>query len=144
MNTSLSHPRIHRSSALASQLLRCLLVLLAVSLLARPAARGAVVVWTNGTSIAWTNPAAWSPNGAPTAANDYCVSNSALTMQSVDNNSSVFACNSVTVSNGATIYLYRSNSGTTLNATNYFTNSVSGYSPLTLSNASLKVDSSLG
>ena len=113
-------------------------------LLASPAAQAISVTWTNAATAAWTTTTAWNPNGAPVSTNDYLVSG-AFTMQNIDAATSTFTNNSVTVQSGATIYLYRSNSGTSISATNYFTNTVAGtVSTLTVSNAVLKLDSSLG
>jgi autotransporter-associated beta strand protein len=115
-----------------------------VLLLTAFGAQAASVVWTNAATAVWTNATAWNPNGLLSSANDYVV-NGAFTVQSVDAAISIFTGNSLSVSNGATIYLYRSNGGTSISATNYFTNSVAG-TPIsvTLSNAIIKLDSSLG
>lgn len=107
--------------------------------------RAATVVWTNGAATYWTNVTAWNPNGAPVSANNYVVSGNGFTVQSLDGPYSTFTNNGVLITSNANIYFFRSNSGTGIGVTNIFTNTVaSTTSVLTVSNATIKVDSSLG
>ena len=139
---SLNHPQAHPVSR-ASRAWALSLLITVTCLLASPA-RAILVTWTNAATGVWTNPVVWNPNGAPVATNDYLVSG-AFTMQSVDTNTSIFNANSVTVQSGSTLYFYRSNGGTSLSTTNIFTNTVAATaSTLTVSNAIIKLDSSLG
>jgi len=117
-----------------------LIILLAGSVVSQ----GATIVWTNAATAIWTNPVAWNPNGPPVSANDYVCSGN-FTMQSIDGATSTFTNNSVMVRSNATIYFFRTNGGTSITVNDLFTNTVAGtVSTLTVSNATIKADSSLG
>jgi fibronectin-binding autotransporter adhesin len=105
--------------------------------LAMPSAQGDTYSWTlNGTGL-WSAGSNWSSGSAPASGNDYVVSGSTATCQATDSNSNTFAGTSLTVNNGATLYLYRTNGGTGITVNDYL-------STFTLDGAKISVNSSLG
>ena len=140
MNNQTETPLKNNPRRLSSLWLTAAALLLAVC--SSPAAS---ITWTNVATAVWTNAIAWNPNGLLASANDYDVSGATATMQSVDAATSTFTGSSVTVRNGATVYLFRTNGGTGITVNDIFTNTVA-VAPITLSlsNATISVATSLG
>jgi len=73
---------------------------------------GAAITWDagGGGNTLWTTGANWSDDNPPTAGNDYDI-NGAYLARSPDSTSNVFAGDSLTVRNGATLRFYRHQGG---------------------------------
>jgi len=82
-----------------------------------------IVNWINTTAALWTTTTAWSPNGAPAAGNNYFVTNVTGICRSPDG-SATFGGDSLTLTNGGILNLYRTASGgeTATFTINNFTN----------------------
>lgn len=112
--------------------------LLGLILLPALPAAAAVVNWdAGGVNQLWTTPENWSDDLAPSAANDYVVSGAGVIIRPPDANSNTFGGNSLTVSDGAILNLYRTNGGGLFNVNHSIPN-------LTVGDATIRPQSSNG
>ncbi|MBN8460324.1 MAG: autotransporter-associated beta strand repeat-containing protein [Verrucomicrobia bacterium] len=118
--------------------LRCLLSspLVIVSLTAA-IANAESITWVGTTTGTWATTTNWSDSLPPAAGNTYTVSGSGKTVTNPDANASTFAGDSLTVSSGAILRLFRTNGGGNINVTNTIPN-------LTVDGATIKPASSAG
>ena len=104
---------------------------LALLLTTLPAAAATVTWDADGSNDLWTTPENWSDNLAPVAGNDYVVSGAGVIVRPPDATSNTFAGDSLTISNGAVLNLYRTNGGSYFNVNHSIPN-------LTVSNAEIR------
>ena len=91
-----------------------LLILFAV--LAAPAVKAANIYWTNAVALSatvpnWTSAAGWLPNGAPSAGNNYFITNAILLGCNTPIGSATFGGDSLTLTNGGVLSLIKNSSG---------------------------------
>ncbi|MBN8460323.1 MAG: autotransporter-associated beta strand repeat-containing protein [Verrucomicrobia bacterium] len=97
----------------------------------------APITWVGTTTGNWTTSTNWSDGLAPAAGNTYTVNGSGKTITNPDANASTFGGDSLTVSGGAILRLFRTNGGSNINVTNTISN-------LTVDGATIKPASSNG
>lgn len=112
--------------------------LLGLLLLPALPSAAALVTWDNGgADQLWTTDLNWSDDAAPSAGNDYVASGAGTVVRSPDTNSHSFGGDSLTISDGAVLNLYRTNGGGLLTVNHSLPN-------LTFRDATIRPQSSLG
>lgn len=101
------------------------------------ATQAAPVTWVGTNTGTWTTTTNWSDSLAPAAGNTYSVSGTGKTITNPDANASTFGGDSLTVTGGAVLRLFRTNGGGNINVTN----TIPG---LTVDGATIKPASSSG
>lgn len=116
---------------------KSILCALGMAVLMAGVAQAYTITWDGGgANQVWTTVANWDNDQPPASGNDYVV-DGVYTIRPVDSNTDTFPGDSLTVTNNARFFLYRTNSGGGITATHTYNN-------LTIANAKLDPSSSGG